>query len=105
MTKEELEKEAEEYGIGKKYKEVEITQETLYDFLKSVDLEHFAFDVFPKEPRSFLICGLVYKDCNDVEAFKKSLMKYKKSSIWKVFKFYSKICECDVFRVILEKEE
>lgn len=94
---------SEKYGLGKKYKEVEITQENLYDFLKSVDLDHFAFDVFPKEPRSFLICGLVYKDCNDVETFKKSLMKYKKSEIWKVFKFFSKICKCYVFRVVLEE--
>ena len=96
-------KDSEKYGLGKKYKEVDIIQETLYDFLKSVDLDHFGFDVFSKEPRSFLICGLVYKDCNDVETFKKSLMEYKKENIWKVFKFYSKICECDVFRVILEE--
>lgn len=101
-----LEEEAEKYGLGKKYKEVEVTQETLYDFLKSVKLDHFSFDVFPKEPHIFFICGLVYKycNCNDVETFKKPLIKYKKSDIWKVFKFYSKICECDVFRVILEKE-
>ena len=91
------------YGLGKRYKEVKITQENLYDFLKSVDLDHFCFDVFHKEPHDFLICGLVYKDCNDVETFKKHLMKYKKSDIWKVFKFHSKICECDVFRVILEE--
>ena len=101
MTKEEM---AKEYGLGKKYKEVEIIQETLYDFLKSVELDHFGFDVFPKDPRDFLICGLVYKNCNDVETFKKHLMKCKKSDIWKVFKFYSKICKCYVFRVILEKE-
>lgn len=95
---------SQKYGLDRKYKEVEVTQETLYDFLKSVELEHFSFDVFHKEPRSFLICGLVYKDCNDVETFKKYLMKYKKADIWKVFKFYSKICECDVFRVILEEK-
>jgi hypothetical protein len=94
---------SEKYGLGKRYKEVKITQENLYDFLKSVDLDHFCFDVFHKEPHDFLICGLVYKDCNDVETFKKHLMKYKKSDIWKVFKFHSKICECDVFRVILEE--
>lgn len=93
----------EKYGLGKRYKEVEITQENLYDFLKSVELEHFGFDVFHKEPHDFLVCGLVYKDCNDVETFKKYLIKYKKTDIWKVFKFYSKICECDVFRVILEE--
>lgn len=93
---------SEKYNLGKKYKEVDITQETLYDFLKLVDLDHFSFDVFHKEPHNFLICGLVYKQCNDVETFKKSLMKYKKADIWKVFKFYSKICECDVFRVILK---
>ena len=74
-------KDSEKYGLGKKYKEIEITQETLYDFLKSVESDHFAFDVFHKEPRSLLIFGLVYKDCNDVETFKKSLMKYKKSDI------------------------
>ena len=100
MTDEEM---ADKYGLGKKYKEVEVTQENLYDFLKLVDLDHFAFDVFHKEPRNFLICGLVYKDCNDVETFKKSLMKYKKADIWKVFKFFSKICKCYVFRFILEE--
>lgn len=94
---------SEKYGLGKRYKEVDITQENLYYFLKSVDLDNFSFDVFHKEPCSFLICGLVYKDCNDVETFKKSLIKYKKTDIWKIFKFYSKICECDVFRVILNK--
>lgn len=97
-------KEAEKYGLGKKYKEVEITQETLYDFLKSVELEKFGFDLFPRKPRDFLICGLVYEDCNDVETFKKYLMKYKKADIWKVFKFYSRICKCYIFRVILNKE-
>ena len=96
---------SEKYGLGKKYKEVEITQENLYDFLKLVELDHFGFDVFPKKPCSFLICGLVYKDCNDVETFKKSLMKYKKSEIWKVFKFYSKICNCYMFRVILKESK
>ena len=95
----------EKYGLSKKYKEVEITQENLYDFLKLVELDHFGFDVYDKEPRSFLICGLVYKDCNDVETFKKSLMKYKKSEIWKVFKFYSKICNCYMFRVILKESK
>ena len=95
---------SEKYGLGRKYKEIEITQENLYGFLKSIELNHFAFDVFHKEVGTgFLICGLVYKDYNDVETFKKSLMKNKKSDIWKVFKFYSKICECDVFRVILEE--
>ena len=96
---------SEKYGIGKKYKEVEITQKNLYDFLKSVNLDNFVFDVFHIEPRDFLICGLVYKGCNDVETFKKSLMRYKKSEIWKVFKFYSKIYKCYAFRVILNKEE
>ena len=95
---------SEKYGLGRKYKEVDVIQENLYDFLKSVELEHFSFDVFHKEPHSFLICGLVYKDCNDVETFKKHLTKYKKADIWKVFKFYSKICKCYVFRVILVKE-
>lgn len=95
----------EKYSLGKKYKEVEITQENLYDFLKLVELDHFGFDVYYKEPCSFLICGLVYKDCNDVETFKKSLMKYKKSEIWKVFKFYSKICNCYMFRVILKESK
>lgn len=93
---------SEKYGLGEKYKEVDITQETLYDFLKLVDLNHFGFDIFYKEPHNYLICGLVYKQCNDVEAFKKSLIKYKRADIWKCFKFYSKICECDIFRVILE---
>ena len=93
------------YGLGKKYKEVDITQENLYDFLKSVESDHFGFDVFPKDAGNFLICGLVYKQCNDVETFKKSLMKCKKKNIWKIFKFYSKVCKCDVFRVILEEQK
>lgn len=100
-------KDAEKYGLGKKYQEVEITQETLYDFLKSIELNHFTFDVFPKEPSDFLICGLVYGicNCNDVETFKESLMKYKKEDVWKVFKFFSKICNCYMYRVILKKEK
>jgi len=92
---------AQKYGLGKKYQEVEITQETLYDFLKSVELNHFTFDVFPKEPSSFLICGLVNIIYNDVETFKKFLMEYKKDDIWKIFKFPSKICNCYTYRIIL----
>ena len=94
----------EKYGLGKKYQEVEITQETLYDFLKSVELNHFVFDVFLKEPSSLLICGLVYEIYNDVETFKEFLMKYKKEDVWKVFKFSSKICNCYAYRIILKKE-
>ena len=96
---------AEKYGLGKKYQEVEITQETLYDFLKSVELNHFTFDVFLKEPNSLLICGLVYETYyNDVETFKESLMKYKKEDVWKVFKSSSKICNCYAYKIILKKE-
>ena len=97
-------RDAKKYGLGKKYEEIEITQETLYDFLKSVELNHFAFDVFLKEPNNLLICGLVYEIYNDVETFKESLMKYKKEDIWKVFKFPSKICNCYVYRTILNKD-
>lgn len=38
---------SEKYELGKKYEEVNITGDTLYDFLKSVESDHFAFDIFP----------------------------------------------------------
>ena len=97
-------KDSEKYGLGKHYTEVKITGETLYDFLKSIELYHFGFDVFRKEVgKSFLICGIVYEKCDDVETFKNSLMKYKCSDVWKVFKFYSDRCECYYFRIVLEE--
>ena len=95
---------AEKYGLGKKYKEVKITGDTLYDFLKSIELKEFCFDVFNKDVgECFLVCGLVYESCDDVETFKKTLMKFKCSDVWKVFKLYSHRCQCYLFRIVLEK--
>ena len=46
----------------------------------------------------------VYKDFNDVENLlkKNDLIKIKNTDVWKVFKFYSLICKCYVYRIILE---
>lgn len=97
--------EAEKYGLGDDYQEIEVTGETLYDFLKSIELEHFSFDVYPQEAsKGFKCCGLVYKECNDVEnLLKKSLSKIECKNVLKAFKFYSTITESDYFRIILKE--
>lgn len=97
--------EAEKYGLGDGYQEIKVTGETIYDFLKSVELKHFSFDVYPQEAnKGFKCCGLVYKECNDVEnLLKKSLSKIECKNVWKAFKFYSTITESDYFRIILKE--
>lgn len=60
----------EKYGLEKHYKEIELTGNTLYDFLKSVNLEHFAFDVLPNDTKNgFLCCGLVYKNVTTLNVY------------------------------------
>ena len=95
---------SEKYGLGRKYKEIEIAEGTLYDFLKLIESNYFAFDVFHKEAIAPLYWGFVYKDFNDVENLlkKNDLIKIKNTDVWKVFKFYSLICKCYVYRIILE---
>ncbi len=96
---------SEKYGLEKRYKEIEAAGNTLYDFLKSVSLEHFAFDVISNNTKNgFLCCGLVYKECNDVECLlKKTLSRINCDKVWKVFQFHSSITDCEYFRIVLEE--
>ncbi len=92
-----------EYGLQKGFSEVKFTEENLYLFLRSIKTLHFAFDVYHRYMGGcFVVCGIVYKTMNDVETFQKTLLEYKRTDVWKVFKFYSNICDCEYYRIILE---
>ena len=93
---------SEEYCLPEHYEEVEPTGENLYDFLSSIKSNNFNFEVFKQIPKwDFQVCGIVYKECNDVETFSKTLKKLRCTDVWKCFKFYSQKLECETYRFII----
>lgn len=108
MTEEEKEM-FEKYAVpedGRLFAEMDFSKhlgETLLDFFAGVKcFDEWAFDIFAKNGKNFLVGGLD----SDIRKpnYSDYLKKVKFSDVYRMFSFYSDIARCDYFRVVLKAE-